>query len=171
MVRKLLTRVLAAVIFTAFVAGWAPALGQEEEGVKEEGGVEVERSATGDVIIYEVPLVVEGRLEKPVTLFLKRQQPDFKTVRFDRDFWDDILKPIDKEEFRESVAPKPFDYVKNPLLWMAVATAVSSGAAAGYQAYNDEWPQLRVYGATAGAATAAAVILVLIDRAWARAPR
>lgn len=170
MVKDLPIKFFAVVIIGAFALGWAPALGQEGRAdVKEEGGVEVEKLPSGDMKLP--PVVIEGRLERPVTLFLKRQQPDFKTVRFDRDFWDDILRPIDKEEFKDSIAPKTFDYVKNPLLWMAVATAGTAAAAAGYQTYNGEWPQVRVYGITAGAATAAAAALVIIDRGLARAGR
>jgi hypothetical protein len=170
MVKNLPIRFFTVIIIGAFALGWAPALGQERADVKEEAGVEIERLADGGIIFVR-PVVIEGRLEKPVSLFLKRQEPDFKTVRFDRDFFDDILRPIDKEELKKYTAPKAFDYVKNPLLWMAVATAGTSAAAAGYQAYNEEWPQVRVYGITAGAATAAAAALVVIDRGLARAAR
>lgn len=170
MVKNLRIRFFTVIIIGAFALGWAPAFAQERADVKEEGGVEIERLADGGIIFVH-PVVIEGRLEKPVSLFLKRQEPDFKTVRFDRDFFDDILRPIDKEELDKYATPKAFDYVKNPLLWMAVATAGTSAAAAGYQAYNEEWPQLRVYGITAGAATAAAAALVIIDRGLARAAR
>jgi len=169
MVKNLPIRFFAVIVIGAFALGWAPAFAQETADVKEEGGVKVERLDSGEIIFPDV--VIEGRLETPVTLFLKRQEPDFKTVRFDRDFFDDILRPIDAEELKAYIEPKPFDYVKNPLLWMAVATAGTSAAAAGYQAYNGEWPQVRVYGITAGAATAAAAALVIIDRGLARAAR
>jgi hypothetical protein len=172
MLKNLSTKGFAVIIIVVLAFGWAPALGQEEGGggdaeIKEEAGVEAERTAEGEYIFKEV--VIEGRLERPVALFIKRQQPDFKTVRFARDFWDDILRPIDKEEFERAMFETKFDYVKNPLLWMAVATATTAGGAAGYQAYNEEWAQVKVYGITAGAAATAAVILVLIDRGRTRA--
>lgn len=178
MLKNLSTKGFAVIIIAVIAFGWAPALGQEEGGeggtgggaeIKEEAGVEAERTAEGEYIFREV--VIEGRLERPVALFIKRQQPDFKTVRFARDFWDDILRPIDKEEFERAMKETKFDYVKNPLLWMAVATATTAGGAAGYQAYNEEWAQVKVYGITAGAAATAAVILVLIDRGRTRAVR
>lgn len=172
MLKNLPTKGFAVIIIAALAFGWAPALAQEEaagEGsaeIKEEAGVEAERTAEGEYVFKEV--VIEGRLERPVALFIKRQQPDFKTVRFARDFWDDILRPIDKEEFERAIKESKFDYVKNPVLWMAVATAATAGAAAGYQAYNEEWTQVKVYGISAGAAATAAAILILIDRGRAR---
>ncbi|HUV86474.1 MAG TPA: hypothetical protein VMX79_05120 [bacterium] len=175
MLKNLPTKGFAVIIIAALAFGWAPALAQEEAGgegkaeIKEEAGVEAERTAEGEYVFKEV--VIEGRLERPVALFIKRQQPDFKTVRFARDFWDDILRPIDKEEFERAIKESKFDYVKNPLLWMAVATAATTGAAAGYQAYNEEWAQVKVYGVSAGAAATAALILVLIDRGRARAAK
>lgn len=138
-------------------------------GIKEEGGVKAKRLATGEYEFEET--VIEGRLEKPVYLFIKRQQPEFKTVRFARDFWDDILRPIDKEEFEKAVKESKFDYVKNPLLWMAVATAASAGAAAGYQVYNKEWGQVQVYGIAAGSGAVSALVLWFIDRSKSRAAR
>lgn len=178
MPKNLSTKGFAVIIIAALAFSWAPALGQEEGGegaaggdaeIKEEAGVEAERTAEGEYVFKEV--VIEGRLERPVALFIKRQQPDFKTVRFARDFWDDILRPIDKEEFERAIHETKFDYVKNPLLWMAVATAVTAGGAAGYQAYNEEWTQVKVYGITAGAAATAAVVLILIDRSRTRAAK
>jgi hypothetical protein len=171
MLKNLPTKGFTVIIVAVLAFGWAPALGQEEGGakIKEEAGVEATETAEGEYIFKEV--VIEGRLEKPVALFIKRQQPDFKTVRFARDFWDDILRPIDKEEFERAIKETKFDYVKNPLLWMAVATAATAGGAAGYQAYNKEWTQVEVYGITAGAAATAALILVLIDRGRTRAAK
>lgn len=175
MLKNLPTKGFAVIIIAALAFSWAPALGQAEGGeggtggdaeIKEEAGVEAERTAEGEYVFKEV--VIEGRLEKPVALFIKRQQPDFKTVRFARDFWDDILRPIDKEEFERAIKESKFDYVKNPLLWMAVATAATTGGAAGYQAYNKEWTQVKVYGITAGAAATAALILILVDRGRVR---
>ncbi|NIT37003.1 MAG: hypothetical protein GTN49_10990 [candidate division Zixibacteria bacterium] len=176
MAKSLPTKVINVIIIGAFAVGWAPAFGQEGETtggggaeIKEEAGVEAKRTETGEYIFREV--VIEGRLERPVALFIKRQQPEFKSVRFARDFWDDILRPIDKEEFEKAFKETRFDYVKNPLLWMAVATASTAGAVAGYQAYNEEWAQVKVYGISAGAAAATAVVLVLIDRGRARAAK
>jgi hypothetical protein len=177
------TRRFTAIILAAallFLLG-APALAQEEggegspegggegAGVKEEAGVKAERLATGEYLFEET--VIEGRLEKPVALFIKRQQPEFKTVRFARDFWDDILRPIDKEEFEKAIKESKFDYVKNPLLWMAVATATASGAIAGYQAYNDEMGQVQVYGITSGAAALGAVVIILVEKGKNRAAK
>ncbi|UCH77535.1 MAG: hypothetical protein JSU81_07290 [Candidatus Coatesbacteria bacterium] len=158
------------IIVAALAFASAPAAAQEggeaggegDAGIKEEAGVRAEKLATGEYMFEET--VIEGRLEKPVALFIKRQQPDFATVRFARDFWDDILRPIDKEEFERAIKETKFDYVKNPLLWMAVTTAATTGAAAGYQAYNEEWGQVKVYGITCGAAAASALVLILIDR-------
>ncbi len=169
MPKNLPPQLFGVIIIAALAFAWTAASAQEEGGggggraeIKEEAGVEAERTAEGEYVFKEV--VIEGRLERPVALFIKRQQPEFKTVRFARDFWDDILRPIDKEEFEKAIHERAFDYVKNPLLWMAVATASTAGAAAGYQAYNEVWPQVKVYGITAGAAAATAVVLVLIER-------
>jgi len=184
MAKNLPSRAFAVIIILALLGATTPALAQEEggaagegtgggaggaAGVKEEGGVSAERLATGEYLFGET--VIEGRLEKPVALFIKRQQPEFKTVRFARDFWDDILRPIDKEEFEKATRESAFDYVKNPILWMAVATAAASGAAAGYQAYNHETGQVYVYGITAGAAAAVAGGLVIIDKKRNRAAK
>ena len=144
----------------------APAAGGSAE-VKEEEGVKATHLATGEWEFEET--IIEGRLEKPVALFIKRQQPEFKSVRFARDFWDDILRPIDKEEFEKAWRETKFDYVKNPLLWMAVATVASAGAAAGYQAYNKEWGQVKVYGIAAGSGALAAAVLIIVDRSRNRA--
>jgi len=161
---------IALMVLASVCWGWAAAYGREGRAdVKEEGGVQVERLASGDVVFPDV--VIEGRLEKPVALFIKRRQPEFNTPRFERDFWDDILRPVDAEEFKKAITPRPFDYVKNPLLWMAVTTAATSGAAAAYQAYNEEWPQVKVYAATAGVAAAAAAALVIVDRSLASGAR
>jgi hypothetical protein len=167
---------IAVIIILALGVCGVPALAQEEgagggsdAGVKEEAGVKAEKLATGEYLFEET--VIEGRLEKPVALFIKRQQPEFKSVRFSRDFWDDILRPIDKEEFERAIKETKFDYVKNPLLWMAVATAATSGAAAGYQAYNKESGQVKVYGIVAGAAATTSLVLILIDRGRARAAK
>jgi hypothetical protein len=173
MAQNLPAKGLAVIIIVGLGLCGLPALGQEEgggeAGVKEEAGVKAEKLATGEYLFEET--VIEGRLEKPVALFIKRQQPEFKSVRFARDFWDDILRPIDKEEFERAIKETKFDYVKNPLLWMAAATAATTGAAAGYQAYNEEWGQVKVYGITAGAAAATSVVLILIDRGRTRAAR
>jgi len=176
MLKNLSTKGITVIIVLGLGLCGVPALAQEGEeggggdaGVKEEAGVTAEKLATGEYLFEET--VIEGRLEKPVALFIKRQQPEFKTVRFSRDFWDDILRPIDKEEFERAIKETKFDYVKNPLLWMAVATAATAGSAAGYQAYNEESGQVKVYGITAGAAAATAVVLILVDRGRARAAK
>ncbi len=188
MAKSLPIKVFSVIIVWVFALSWAPAFGQEGETpttggggaeIKEEAGVEAKRTAEGEYIFKEV--VIEGRLERPVALFIKRQQPEFKSVRFARDFWDDILRPIDKEEFEKAFKETRFDYVKNPLLWMAVATAATTGAAAGYYTYHgieksggeelEAWDQVRVYGITAGAAATTAFILILIDRGRARAAK
>jgi hypothetical protein len=174
MAKNLSTKGIAVIIILGLGLCGLPALGQEEggegaAGVKEEAGVRAEKLATGEYLFEET--VIEGRLEKPVALFIKRQQPEFKTVRFSRDFWDDILRPIDKEEFERAIKETKFDYVKNPLLWMAVATAATAGSAAGYQAYNEEWGQVKAYGIVAGAAATTSLVLILIDRGRARAAK
>jgi hypothetical protein len=177
MAKNLSVKGFAVIIIASLTLASLPALAQEDEGgggggevgIKEEGGVKAERTETGEYVFDEA--IIEGRLEKPVALFIKRQQPEFKTVRFSRDFWDDILRPIDKEDFEKAIKESAFDYVKNPLLWMAVATAATTGAAAGYQAYNEEWAQVKVYGITAGAAATGALVLILIDRGRTRAAK
>jgi hypothetical protein len=186
---NLSNRPLAVILLAAFLAANAPVWGADEgapatgggttpagnaggggtAGVKEEEGVKATKTAAGEYEFEDT--IIEGRLEKPVALFIKRQQPEFKSVRFARDFWDDILRPIDKEEFEKQYKESRFDYVKNPLLWLAVATAVSAGSAAGYQAYNKETGQVKVYGITAGTAAVAAGVLVLIDRSRNRGAR
>jgi len=140
-----------------------------DAGVKEEGGVKATKLTTGEYEFEET--VIEGRLEKPVALFIKRQQPEFKTVRFARDFWDDVLRPIDKEEFEKAIKESKFDYVKNPLLWMAITTTAAAGAAAGYQAYNKEWGQVEVYGIAAGVGAVSSLVIVLIERGHNRAAK
>jgi len=187
---NLSSRPLAVILITTFLAASAPIWAAEEgtppattgggttaagdtgggsAGIKEEEGVKATKTAAGEYEFEET--VIEGRLEKPVALFIRRQQPEFKSVRFARDFWDDILRPIDKEEFEKQYKESRFDYVKNPLLWLAVATAAAAGGAAGYQAYNKETGQVKVYGITAGSAAAAAAVLILIDRSRNRGAR
>lgn len=156
--------------FAALLVLAPSALAQEFAGVKEEGGLKFKESGPGEIVVV-TPLVVEGRLEKPVALFIKRHEPEFATVRFERDFWDDILRPVDPEAVKRETDSRPYDYVKNPLLWMAVTTAVVSGAATGYQAYNEEWGQVKTYGVTAGAAAAVAAALVVLDRGLASRAR
>lgn len=161
---------VAAALLSYFWA--APAVLAADEGgagVKEESGVKATKLATGEYEFEET--IIEGRLEKPVALFIKRQQPEFKTVRFARDFWDDILRPIDKEEFEKANKETKFDYVKNPLLWLATATAVTSASAAGYQVYNKEWGQVKFFGVTAGVAAAGMGVLIIIDKNREKAAR
>ncbi len=134
-------------------------------GVKDTGGLK--KIGEGGVLEME-EVIIEGRLERPVGLFLKRQEPDFKTVRFARDFWDDILQPIDKEEFEKAVKETKFDIVKNPLLWIATTTTVMSGAASGYQYYNGEKSNATHLAIVCGSAAAGMLVLILIDRV--RAP-
>lgn len=187
-------RPLAVILIAAFLAAGAPVWAADEgtpaggggtappageagggggagsaAGIKEEEGVKATKTAAGEYEFEET--VIEGRLEKPVALFIKRQQPEFKSVRFARDFWDDILRPIDKEEFEKQYRESRFDYVKNPLLWLAVVTAAAAGSAAGYQAYNKETGQVKVYGIAAGSAAVAAATLILIDRGRNRGAR
>lgn len=96
MAKSLPQKVFTVIIIGGFALGWAPAFGQEGETtegggaeIKEEAGVEAKRTETGEYIFKEV--VIEGRLERPVALFIKRQQPEFKSARFARDFWDDMI--------------------------------------------------------------------------------
>jgi|GEM_PF-888079 len=169
-------------ILLASLLVWAaaPALAQEEEGATEGGGATeytptgegmaaVEDTGSiakyeGDVLEME-EVIIEGRLERPVGLFLKRQDPDFATPRFARNFWDDILQPIDKEEFEKAVKETKFDFVKNPLLWVSTSTAILSGAASGYQYYNGEKTSGTDLAIVCGSAAAATLVLIIIDKA------
>jgi hypothetical protein len=166
-----------SVLLTALII-WAvvPAFAQEEAETggeyvpTEEGRAAVEdtgglkRVGEGGVLEME-EIIIEGRLERPVGLFLKRQEPDFKTVRFARDFWDDILQPIDKEEFEKAVKETKFDFVKNPLLWVSTSATVLAGAASGYQYYNGAKSSGTDFAIVCGSAAAATLVLIIIDKA------
>ena len=179
--RKPLKKPVSILLVSLLVWAIAPALAQEEEGTTEGGtgtdyvpteegkaGVEdtggLKRIGEGGVLEME-EVIIEGRLERPVGLFLKRQDPDFATPRFARSFWDDILQPIDKEEFEKAVKETKFDFVKNPLLWVATSTAILSGAASGYQYYNGEKSSGTHLAIVCGSAAAATLVLIIIDKA------
>ncbi|UCE26679.1 MAG: hypothetical protein JSW52_10070 [Candidatus Coatesbacteria bacterium] len=179
--RRSFKKPASILIVSSLVWIMAPALAQEGAGegggareyvptgegmaaVEDTGGV---AGYEGDVLHME-EVIIEGRLERPVGLFLKRQDPDFATPRFARSFWDDILQPIDKEEFEKAVKETKFDFVKNPLLWVSTSTAILSGAASGYQYYNGEKSSGTHLAIVCGSAAAASLVLIIIDKA--RAP-
>lgn len=131
-------------------------------GVEDTGGLK----SVGEGGVLEMEeIIIEGRLERPVGLFLKRQEPDFKTVRFARNFWDDILQPIDKEEFEKAVKETKFDFVKNPFLWVSTSATILAGAASGYQYYNGEKSSGTNLAIVCGSAAAATLVLIIIDKA------
>jgi hypothetical protein len=178
--RKPLKKPVSILLVSSLVWAIAPALAQEEEGAGEggtgteyvpagEGKAAVEDTGgvagyEGDVLHME-EVIIEGRLERPVGLFLKRQDPDFATPRFARSFWDDILQPIDKEEFEKAVKETKFDFVKNPFLWVSTSTAILSGAASGYQYYNGDKGNATHLAIVCGSAAAATLVLIIIDKA------
>jgi hypothetical protein len=179
--KKPVSFMLAALIVWAVT----PALAQEEEGTAEGGGTGGEYVPTeegkagvedtgglkkigeGGVLEME-EVIIEGRLERPVGLFLKRQDPDLKKVRVEKSFWDDILQPIDKEEFEKAVRETKFDFVKNPFLWASTSTTILAGAASGYQYYTGEKTNATHLAIVCGSAAATTLILIIIDKA--RAP-
>jgi hypothetical protein len=181
--RKSFKRPVSVFLVSSLVWMAAPVLAQEEEGTAESGtgteyvpsekgkavvedteGVSIKKSES-DVYEFDDPIIIEGRLERPVGLFLKRQDPDFATPRFARSFWDDILQPIDKEEFEKAIKETKFDFVKNPLLWISTSTAIISGAASGYQHYNGEKTSGTDLAIVCGSAAAATLVLIITDKA------
>jgi hypothetical protein len=173
--RKELKKPVSVLLMALIIWAVVPAFAQEETGTSDEyvppegkAGVEdtggLKSVGKGGVLEME-EIIIEGRLERPVGLFLKRQEPDFKTVRFARDFWDDILQPIDKEEFEKAVKETKFDFVKNPFLWVSTSATILAGAASGYQYYNGEKSSGTNLAIVCGSAAAATLVLIIIDKA------
>jgi len=178
--RNPMNKPVSVLLVSSLVWAVAPAIAQEGEESPAAGtGTEYVPTGegmaavedTGGVARYEgnilemEEVIIEGRLERPVGLFLKRQDPDFATPRFARSFWDDILQPIDKEEFEKAVKETKFDFVKNPFLWVSTSTTILSGAASGYQYYNGEKSSGTQLAIVCGSAAAATLILIIIDKA------
>jgi len=161
-VRQPLGIFLAAIIFFGTAAVFAQDEAMTGTGAADTGGM-TGIGEGGELLMEEI--TIEGRLERPVGLFLKRQEPVFSAVHFTRNFWDDILNPLDKEEFEKAVKESKFDIVKNPLLWLAVTSAILTGAAAGYQYYNKENTSGLSFGIACGVSSAAMGALFLIDKA------
>lgn len=161
-----LYRPINLVLAALLVFGATAVFAQEEKmvsaGAEDTGGM-TGVGEGGELLMEEI--TIEGRLERPVGLFLKRQEPVFSAVHFTRNFWDDILNPLDKEEFEKAVKESKFDIVKNPLLWIAVTSTILSGAACGYQLYNKENTSALSMGITCGVSAAAMGVLLIIDKA------
>ncbi len=160
-IRRPVNLILAAILFF----GTAAVFAQDDKivgtGVEDTGGM-TGIGEGGELLMEEI--TIEGRLERPVGLFLKRQEPVFSAVHFTRNFWDDILNPLDKEEFEKAVKESKFDMVKNPLLWIAVTSTILTGAAAGYQFYNKESTSWLSLAIACGVSAASMGVLLLIDK-------
>ena len=159
--KKPISLILAAALFIATATAIAQDEGTTATGAEDTGGM-TGVGAGGELLMEEI--TIEGRLERPVGLFLKRQEPVFSAVHFTRNFWDDILNPLDKEEFEKAVKESKFDIVKNPLLWIAVTSTILTGAAAGYQYYNKENTSGMSMAIACGVSAAAMGVLILIDK-------
>jgi hypothetical protein len=153
--------ILAAALFFTTAAAFAQGDDAASAGVEDTGGM-TGIGEGGELLMEEI--TIEGRLEKPVGLFLKRQEPVFSAVHFTRNFWDDILNPLDKEEFEKAVKESKFDIVKNPLLWIAVTSTILTGAACGYQYYNGESTSGLSLAIACGVSAASMGVLLLIDK-------
>lgn len=161
-IRRPVNLALAALIIFAATAVFAQEDKMVAVGAEDTGGM-TGVGEGGELLMEEI--TIEGRLERPVGLFLKRQEPVFSAVHFTRNFWDDILNPLDKEEFEKAVKESKFDIVKNPLLWIAVTSTILTGAACGYQYYNGETTSGLSMGISCGVSAAAMGVLLLIDKA------
>jgi hypothetical protein len=128
-----------------------------QEGEEEEVKAKVE----GDVMEFE-EMLIKGRIDRPILLTTARANPEFKKITFERSFMEDILRPIDKEEFEKRVRTTKFDAVRRPLVWISSTTAIVSGSVAGYMYYNEEKGSGLIFAVTAGISAGTALILWLV---------
>ncbi|MGQ9705792.1 MAG: hypothetical protein ACUVWP_02150 [bacterium] len=125
---------------------------EEVPVVKKEGGV----------LEFEAMEII-GRIDRPVSLVIERTNPTFDKITFERSFIDDILRPIDKEEFEKQVRESRFDAVANPLRWITMTTCFTTGVTAGYMFANDEKGRGKVLTITSAISGATTLILYLIS--------
>jgi len=125
---------------------------EEAPVVKKEGGV----------IEFEAMEII-GRIDRPVSLVIERTNPTFDKITFERSFIDDILRPIDKEEFEKQVRESKFDAVANPIRWTTMTTCITTGATAGYMFANHENSRGKALIITSGISGVATLILYLIS--------
>jgi len=136
-------------------------LAQEGTGEKKTEEVPVTKKE-GGVIEFEAMEII-GRIDRPVSLVIERTNPSFEKITFERSFIDDILRPIDKEEFEKQVKESRFDAVANPIRWMFMTTCLTTGAAAGYMFANDEKSRGKVLIITSGISGVTTLILFLVS--------
>ncbi len=127
-----------------------------------EASPEVTRGERGELIFLE-GLVIEGRLDEPIGLIINRANPEFEMITFERSFMDDILRPIDKEEFEKRVKMKKYmGPVARPILWISSTTCITTGAASIYMFTQKEKGSATALAISAGISGAITGILLLI---------
>jgi hypothetical protein len=129
-----------------------------------EGGEQIQRGEKGELIFTE-GLTIEGRLDEPIGLIVNRTNPEFEMITFDRSFMDDILRPIDKEEFEKKLKEKKYmGPVARPLLWISTTACITTSAAAIYMYTQKEKGSGKALAITAGISGAMTAIIYLIYR-------
>jgi hypothetical protein len=134
--------ILLMTILVGLVPVWAAdeatAAGGEEAATDEGGGEEVITTVGSQGEIIFEGMVITGKKLSPEFYISAPINPTFPTVTFSRSFKDDILTPIDTSEFKEHVSRVRMARVRNPVLWVTTATAITSGVLAGYMAARGE---------------------------------
>jgi len=139
---------------------WVSLLFAQEE-VEEETPI-VKRE--GGVIEFEAMEII-GRIDRPVSLVLERTNPTFEKITFERSFMDDILRPIDKEEFEKKVKMTKFDAVAHPMRWITTTTSITTGAFSIYYYFQpeDEMVRVKALGITSAISAGVTLILYLVS--------
>jgi len=132
-----------------------------QEEVVEEEEVKATIEEGGKKIIFE-EMLIKGRIDRPILLTTARTNPKFEKISFERSFMDDILRPIDKEEFEKRVKTTKFDAVRRPLVWISTSAAIVTGAVSGYMFYKKEKGSGKTFAITAGISGGVALILWLV---------
>jgi hypothetical protein len=140
--RTNLLLILLMTILVGLVPVWAAdeatAAGGGEAATDEGGGEEVITTVGSQGEIIFEGMVITGKKLSPEFYISAPINPTFPTVTFSRSFKDDILTPIDTSEFKEHVSRVRMARVRNPVLWVTTATAITSGVLAGYMAARGE---------------------------------
>lgn len=149
-----ITAILTIIILLFSLSSYT--LAQEEEG-----GEEVVATMEEGKIVFQ-EMLIKGRIDRPILLTTARTNPKFEMITFERSFMDDILRPIDKEEFEKRVRTTKFDAVRRPFVWISSTTAIVSGSVAGYMYAKKEKGSGIAFLITAGISGGVALILWLV---------
>lgn len=155
-----ITVVLFLVVMISITPLFVYSQDEVEEEVEEEVEAEV-KEVGGEKVIEFGEMLIRGRIDRPILLTTARTNPRFEKITFERSFMDDILRPIDKEEFEKRVKTTKFDAVRRPLVWISTTTAIVSGSVGGYMFSQEEMGSGKMFAITAGISGGVALILWL----------